>query len=135
MARPIKQGLDYFPVDIQFDDKMELLIAENGSDSISIMITVWQLIYQNGYFVGNGEDLFFMVRRRTMLDIKTIEKVINSAIKRKLFDSKIHKEYNILTSKAIQRRYLNATSRRERVNVNRNYLLVSVDEYKNIELV
>lgn len=135
MARPNKQGLDYFPLDVEWDEKLELLISENGSDSISVMITVWQLIYKNGYYVENGNDLFLIVRRRTTLDIKLIEKIINSAISRKLFNKKLHKEYNILTSKAIQNRYLHATCRRELVNVYRNYCLVDVNEYNNVSLV
>ncbi len=37
MARPTKQGLDYFLVDVQFDDKVELHIAEEGSDGLSVL--------------------------------------------------------------------------------------------------
>ena len=59
MARPTKQGLEYFPIDVQFDDKIELLISELGSDALSILITIWQLIYQNdGYYTVNTKDLY-----------------------------------------------------------------------------
>ena len=135
MARPLKQGLDYYPLDVEWDEKLELLIAEYGSDSISVMVTVWQLIYKNCYYIENGNDLFFMIKRRTTIDIKTIEKIINSAISRKLFNKKLHKKYNILTSKAIQDRYLNATSRRGGVNVYKNYCLVDVNVHENVKLV
>jgi len=135
MARPLKQGLDYYPLDVEWDEKVELLISENGSDAISVMVTAWQLIYKNGYYIENGNDLFFMIRRRTMLDVKIIEKIINSAISRKLFNKDLHEKYNILTSKAIQDRYCNATSRREGVNVYRNYCLLDISEHINVTLV
>jgi len=136
MARPTKQGIDYFPIDVQFDDKIELLIADKGALAISVLLTTWQLIYQNeGYFIGNGRDLFLLIRRRIMLDVETIEDIINSAIERNIFDKTLHKKYRILTSKAIQKRYFIASQRKKIINVNKNYLLVEVNDIKNIRYI
>jgi|APSaa5957512622_1039677.scaffolds.fasta_scaffold37253_3 tRNA(Phe) wybutosine-synthesizing methylase Tyw3 len=132
MARPPKQGIDYFPLDCNFDDKMELLIAEKGSDAISIMITIWQLIYKNeGYFVPNGHDLYLLIRRRTMLSTEVVEAVVGCAIERGLFNSRLHKDFAILSSASIQRRYLGAISKRNKVNVDRNYWLLGVSSSVN----
>jgi Txe/YoeB family toxin of Txe-Axe toxin-antitoxin module len=135
MSRPTKQGIDYFPLDVQFDEKIELLIAEVGSDALSTLISIWQLVYQNnGYYVDNGKDLFLLIRRRIMLDVSLIEEIIGICIERGIFDGKLHDEYNILTSKAIQKRYFIAASRKKVVNVIKNYLLVGVNEYNNLSL-
>lgn len=127
MSRPTKQGVDYFPVDVQFDDKLELLIADKGAEGLGILITIWQLIYQNeGYYIHNGEDLFLLVRRRILSDVDTIREVIESAIKRGVFDQDKHKAYKILTSKAIQKRYFLASVKKKNVRVVKNYLCEGV---------
>jgi len=135
MARPTKQGIDYFPVDVQFDDKIELLIAEKGSEALAILITIWQLIYQNeGYYIASGKDLFLLIKRRIMTDVLTSEEVVNIALERNIFDKKLYKKHKILTSKAIQKRYFEASKRKKTVYVDINYLClgINVNNYSQI---
>jgi len=132
MSRPTKQGIDYFPIDVQFDEKIELLISELGSDALSTLVTIWQLAYQNnGYYVENGKDLQLLIRRRIMLDLDTIEKVINVCLERGIFNQSLHEKYNILTSKAIQKRYFIASRLKKKINIVKNYLLVDVNDVGN----
>ena len=56
MARPLKTGLDYFPLDVSFDDNIELLEAEEGLEGFAILIKLWQKIYSNGYYIEWNED-------------------------------------------------------------------------------
>ncbi len=50
MARPTKQGIDYFPLDCQFDDKTEMYLIEKGVVGLCVMVTIWQMIYSGeGY--------------------------------------------------------------------------------------
>ena len=135
MARPTKQGIDYFPVDVQFDDKIELLIAEKGGNALAVIVTIWQLIYQNeGYYISNGKDLFLLVKRRIMTDLEMIESVVKISLERGIFNNELHKKYKILTSKAIQKRYFEASKRKKTVNVNKNYIClgVNVNIYEHI---
>jgi len=45
MARPTKQGIDYFPLDTEFDDDLQLLIAEIGADGIKYFCGIcWRKI-------------------------------------------------------------------------------------------
>ena len=132
MSRPTKQGIDYFPIDVQFDEKIELLISELGSDALSTLVTIWQLAYQNnGYYVENGKDLQLLIRRRIMLDLDTIEKVINVCLERGIFNQTLHEKYNILTSKAIQKRYFIASRLKKKINIVKNYLLVDINDVGN----
>ena len=98
MARPTKQGIDYFPVDCQFDDKLELLIVDKGGIALAVIITIWQLIYQNnGYYVENGHDLALLIKRRIMVDAGIIEDVIKAAVDRDIFNKGLYKKHKILT--------------------------------------
>lgn len=131
MARPTKQGVDYFPLDVQFDDKIELLIAEHGAIALSVLVTIWQLIYQNdGYFITWNDDLALLVKRRIMVEEPQINIIIHAALKRKIFDNTLNNDHGILTSKAIQKRYFLVTKKKKMVSVNQNYILdgVSVGE-------
>lgn len=133
MGRPTKQGIDYFPVDVQFDEKVELFIAEseNGAEALGILLTIWQIIYKNnGYYVKNDNDLVLLIRRRLMSSKNVIEMVIESAIEREIFDKSLAKRYRILSSKAIQTRYFVAARKKKEVSVVKNYIhkCVSVGE-------
>lgn len=133
MARPTKQGIEYFPVDVQFDDKVELYIAECGAEGFGILVTIWQIIYQNeGYFVKNNDDLVLLVRRRIMSQASVISECIRCAVVRGVFDERLEKKYGILTSKGIQKRYLAAAKRKKEVYVNKNYIYGCIIENNNL---
>lgn len=132
MSRPTKQGVDYFPLDCQFDDKIELLIAEKGGISVSVLITVWQLIYQNeGYYINFSNDLFLLVKRRLMIDEEIIEGVILAAIKRNIFNEILFNKHKILTSKAIQKRYFIAAKKKKNIEIIKELLLIGVSDGGN----
>lgn len=132
MARPTKQGLDYFPLDVQFDDKVELFIVENGAASLSVLVTVWQLIYQNeGYFIEYSDDLFLLIKRRLLLDVAEIKAIVNAAIKRGLFCNIMFSKYKILTSNAIQKRFFLASKKKKTVSVIKNYICSGVSDVGN----
>ena len=133
MARPTKQGIDYFPVDVQFDEKVELLIAEKGANALSVLITVWQLIYQNhGYYIDAGEDLYLLVRRRILLEVDVIKDIIKKAIERNIFDKNLFEKYNILTSAGIQKRYITAARHKKEIVFIKEYLLIDVSSVGNV---
>lgn len=53
MARPIKEGLDYFPHDTDAstqDDKIETLEASYGNDGYATYFKLLERIYRNGGF-------------------------------------------------------------------------------------
>lgn len=47
MARPKKDGLDYFPVDVDFDDKIQAIELLHGNDGLVWIIKFWQTAYKN----------------------------------------------------------------------------------------
>ena len=60
MARKPKRGLDYFPLDVDFqgDPKVRKLIYRFGSDAVSVFVMFLNELYKNGYyFEGDLETL------------------------------------------------------------------------------
>jgi hypothetical protein len=136
MARPVKEGLDYFPLDtdIDQDDKVVIIIAKYGMQGFGILIKLLMGIYKNGYSYQWTEKEQIIFSSRVNVDINLINDVVNDCIKWGLFHEGIYKEYGVLTSKGIQNRYLLAASRRVNIGINENINLVSVDiNTKSIE--
>ena len=109
MARPNKQGLDYFPLntDISKDDKIALIEAKHGLTGFGIIIKLYEKIYYNkGYYYEWNEDAQLLFAKQVGLEIEKLEEIINDAIKWGLFDEKLFKKYKILTSRRIQKTFL-----------------------------
>ena len=137
MARPQKTGLDYFPldVDIDQDDKIQLIEARFGITGFGIIIKLFMKIYKEGYFYEWTEKEQLLFSKRINVDINLVNDVINECIKWGLFDSTLYEKYKILTSKGIQRRYLEATGRRKQVEMIEEYCLIDSSKYSNIIFV
>lgn len=117
MGRPQKTGLDYFPLDVSFDDNVELLEAECGISGFGIMIKLWQKIYSNGYFVEWEDDNALLFARKINSDINEVNAVVKACLRRSIFNEKLYKKHKILTSRGIQSRYFKAITDSRRVNV------------------
>ena len=116
MARPQKKGLDFFPVDVVFEDSIELLEAECGLEGLAILIKLWQKIYRHSYYIEWEEDNCLLFARAINSEVTKVNSVINVCFKRDIFDKELHKRFKILTSKAIQKRYIKICSDAKRAN-------------------
>ena len=126
MARPIKQGLDYFTLDCHFDDKLELIIAEFGMVGLGVVIRLYQKIYSEaGYYVQWNEDVALLFSRSNGLGCNVVSEIISACLRRGLFDCGMWERCGILTSKGIQKRYFDAVTKRKNIEIKNEYLLVS----------
>ena len=125
MARPQKQGMDYFSVDVTFDDNMDYIIAEHGAEGLGIVIGLFQKIYREGYYIEWNKKALSLFSQRINAGKDAIEKVVDSCFEENIFSKKLYEEYGILTSRGIQNRYLKMCKdcKRKNVTINRNYLL------------
>lgn len=136
MARPTKQGIEYFPLDCQFDTKTEMYILEKESNGLSVLITLWQIIYSNeGYYIQYNDDLLLLIKKRININTEIINDCIMALIKREIFDNKLFAKYKILTSKAIQKRYFDAGKRKKEIIFFKEFRLIPVNAYKNLIIV
>lgn len=140
MARPINKGLDYFPLDtdIDQDDKIALVESDFGVEGFGIVIKLLMKAYSNGYFYEWGEKEQKLFVRRVNVDINTLSAVVNACIRWGVFDRHIFERFEVLTSRGIQKRYLEATTRRKDVELYEEYILLSKTEiakYSNVVIV
>jgi hypothetical protein len=126
-GRPLKNGVDYFPLDVVCDDKVELIEAEHGIQGFGILIKLYQKIYANNYWIKWDKKAILVFSNRINVDINSINAVINSCIEWDIFNKKLHKEYDILTSRGIQKRFFEIVKRRKVVEVCDDFLLIDID--------
>lgn len=134
MARPQKIGLDYFPVDVDMcnDDKIYMLEVECGLEGYALFMKLLMKIYDNSYYIKWEQNDAKIFAHKNSVGVNVINNLIKSCLCNQLFDENLYEEYNILTSKAIQKRYFKATSRRKKVEYEPKYTLVNVSEYNNL---
>lgn len=132
MARPIKQGLDYFPldVDIDSDDKTAMIEALHGIEGFGIVIKLLMKIYKEGYFYEWNKREQILFSKRVNVDINQVIDVVNDCINEGMFNKDMYEQHKILTSKGIQKRYLEAIKRRKEVVFDAKYYLI--DDIKPI---
>ena len=136
MARPTKQGLDYFPLDSQFlsDVKVRKIMRAQGTNAISVLISLLCNIYRDkGYYIKRDDEVSFLIADEIGVKEEYVNEIIDKAIQVGFFDESQYKKNKILTSNGIQKRFLEATERRKisvfnekyRVNVSNNSINVS----------
>ena len=135
MARQFKEGLDYFELDCQMDDKIKLIQAQFGLKAFAVVVKLFQRIYGgHGYYCEWNEDTLFLFMSENAVDCESknlIEDIVKACVRRGIFSAELYDRYGILTSSGIQKRYLNAVSKRLGVKLIREYLLVNVDQKSN----
>lgn len=124
MARPIKDGVDYFPLDVHLDDKFKFIEIKFKLEGFAILIKLFQKIYSYGYWYKWTEDEMLIFADENRVDVSTVKNVVDEAIIREIFDKELYEKCNILTSKGIQNRYKEIVKRRKNVNVIEEYLLI-----------
>ena len=137
MARPNKQGLDYFPLDVNLltNLKVRRLISAQGINSIAVIIELLCRIYQGkGYYIERSNDLAFLISDalRSGISEGAVEEIIKKAIELGFFDANMLDDFGILTSESIQKTFFEATKKRKGVQYDGRFLLISINGYNNL---
>ncbi|GGJ86174.1 hypothetical protein GCM10007063_05860 [Lentibacillus kapialis] len=127
MARPTKQGVDYFPLDVYLDDKFKFIEIKYNLEGFAIVIKLMQRIYSQGYWCRWTEDELLLFADEIKADHQLVQSVVNECLNRGIFNKELHDNYNILTSSGIQKRYQEIVRRRKVVDVTEEYLLIDGD--------
>lgn len=116
MARPVKEGLDYFPlyVDIFEDEKIEAISGEFGIKGEIIVVKLLCAIYKKGYFIL-WSDLIIaqMLKRLPGISKDLLNNVVERLVLWEFFDKDLFHSVGILTSEKIQENFFEATKRRK----------------------
>ena len=129
MARPTAKGVEYFPLNVNFinDLKVRKLLLSCGAEAIAVLIYLLSTIYKDeGYFVEIHEDEIDLIALDVNVTPEFVLEVINKACEVRFFDVNLYNNFNILTSKGIQERYLKITERRKNSVVITQFNLVNV---------
>ncbi|MDB1104772.1 DUF4373 domain-containing protein [Lentilactobacillus parabuchneri] len=116
MARPSKQGLDYFPFDVDFDTnaKTEAVMGEFGAKGVLSMIYLLSAVYQNGYYLRWDKLKQMQLANRVSGSTpELVNQIVNRLIDYGTFDKELFDSAKVLTSQRIQSTYLDATKRRK----------------------
>lgn len=118
LARPRKDGLDYFPLDADFfeDEKIKILKARYGADGIILYIYLLCRIYKHGYYMKVNEDFEYLISDDLKMSPDKVKQVLTFLLSRSLFDNTLFQSDAVLTSAGIQRRFRLAVKERAKKN-------------------
>ena len=106
MARPQKEGLEYFSLDVDFfsDRKIKILKGRFGADGITYYLYLLCEIYKgHGYYLEVDEDFDYITSSELGMSPEKIGQMRKFLLERSLFDNKLFQSDTILTSTSIQR--------------------------------
>ena len=117
MARPAKEGLDYFPHDTDAvnDEKIEALRALHGNDGYAFFFILLERIYRSPnceLIVSDAETIQILARKVAVTEQKFNEMLI-TALKWGCFNKQAYENYGILTSNGIKKRASVVLEKRE----------------------
>ncbi|QHS22019.1 DUF4373 domain-containing protein [Virgibacillus sp. MSP4-1] len=126
MVRPLKAGIDYFPldVDIDQDDKVALIEARHGIEGFGVMIKLLMKIYKEGYVYAWSEREELLFSKRIHMNQEKVQQIVSDCLNEGLFNKTLYKKFRVLTSHGIQKRYLEAVKRRKEVRICKHYFLL-----------
>lgn len=120
MPRRLKEGLDYFPVDVKIfnDPKIVRLMYDHGPDAVMIYFMLLAKVYDNGYFLEcDLERMAYLISydirfKESNKDLDYVYRILRDFVKLDIIDS-LSLDSGIITSKGIQKQFLASTQRRK----------------------
>ena len=127
MARPLKEGLDYFPLDVDMaeDKRVQFVVGKCGQEGFATIIHLLMAIYRNGYYLTWDELELYSTSQRINLSVNTISEVVSHLLNYGFFDKEKFDLFGILTSHGIQTRYLRACEYRKKVKMVKAFCLIT----------
>jgi hypothetical protein len=138
MARPTKEGLEYFPLDtdIDQDEKVIVVVAKFGMKGFGVIVRLMMEIYKNGYYYHWSEKEQYIFSMKVGEPVEYVNEVVQECMKWGFFHQEIYEANDILTSKGFQKRFMLAANRRKGIQIKDSFNLieeVSVDKSRVID--
>jgi len=131
LGRLTKEGLDYFSLDCKLDDKIYMVEVELGLEGFALFIKLLMKVYDEGYYLKWDDRTAKIFAKQNNIKIDVCIKLIDVCINEGLFNHKLYKKYQILTSNGIQKRYFEAIKRRKEIHIIKEYLINGIEKYIN----
>lgn len=108
--RALKEGLEFFPLDVDFfsDTKILLIESKFGFSGSIVATRLLCSIYRNGYFIKWNDGEALAVARLTGNGVtwEVVNQIVTGLIDCDFFDRGMFEAFGILTSRGIQKRWL-----------------------------
>lgn len=117
MARPQKEGLDYFPhdVDLSKNDEIGELEILYGNDGYAVYLKILERIYKKGDKLGiSAAETMQILSRNCNVSVDRLKEILDKAVKIGLFSSVEYKN-GFLISDEINRRMKPVFDKREKM--------------------
>lgn len=130
MARPIKKGLSYFPLDVGvFKDKRITKIERKfGVYGSSIFLRILTMVYEYGYYLEmTEEDLIYDLIHQVgvgKISYQRVRNVILMCCELGILDEPLFRQ-GVITSDGIQKQFIRIAKRRKVVDISKYWLLDS----------
>jgi hypothetical protein len=116
MARPRKEGMEYFPHDSYAvnDKKIEALRMLYGNDGYAFYFILLETIYQEPNFeldISDAETIQILIRKTSVTEQK-FNSMLETSLKRDCFDRESYENRQVLTSNGIKKRATVVTEKR-----------------------
>lgn len=135
MARPYSSGLQYFPLDCGFlrDEKMHEMRAEFGSKGVDAYLGLLCVIYETqGYYTPWDKKTAKIYADQRGFDPGFVWEWALGCVKCGLFDERVFNVFQVLTSRGIQRRYLQCKRGSDRIYLYEELLIVDLSDTEDV---
>jgi len=131
MTKPLKRGLDYFPLDTDIirDLKIQRLLLEFGNPGFAVFIAVLCEVYASeGYYVAVKSGFYTDIAFALGLTEEDVKDIVCFCAGLELFDQILYEEKMILTSYGVQQRY-NVISKRTKNRIREELRIVREEDF------
>ncbi len=128
MARPYKQGLEYFPWSVRaFEDpKLSSLSYHYGPLGVMVYIRIITLVYKEGYYLEMSEEDLAVLLHQQMgpqwIKVDKVLDMIHGCVELRLFERALFLQ-GVITSVSIQRQFILSTKKRRNIHIDKYWLL------------
>lgn len=123
MSRPVKAGLDYFPLDVDFfsNKKIKALRRTYGATGIAVYLNILCRVYSSGYYYRftSEEDLAADIAEdisngQIRKVIVCVVDVIHHLVDNGIIDKSLYEQELVITGKAMQEQFAESASKAKR---------------------
>ena len=130
MARPVKTGLDYFPLHIDFFDDIRIcaLAVQYGTKGQLAAIILLVHLYKTGYYLPwDDATRVSILKDMPGVTFDELDRIVEELVKWDFFDKALFNQQGVLTSREVQKHFFNATKRRRNNIAQMPFLLAETD--------
>lgn len=130
MGKPFGEGLKYMRLDtdVHDNDKIDILRDEFDDAGFAFWTLLHCRVFKYSYYMDADErSVAHFCKKILRKPVEDFYKMLEFAIKIKVFDRESYDKHKIITSKGIQRNYLDITKKWSKVKIIQEYIIEDVN--------